>query len=81
MQRREFCDLLSELLERSGYSLTTEETQFPTYGDMYSQVCYHTPEDMLEEVGCIPIHDLKEEHDPVYMYLNYVIPKEVVIPL
>lgn len=75
MYRREFCDLLSELLERSGYSLTTEETVFPTYGDIYSDINYHTPEELVEAAGCIPCHTIIEECDPTYIYLNCVIPE------
>ena len=76
MYRREFCDLLSELLERSGYSLSTDE-----YSYDWDDVNYHTPEELVEAAGCIPCSSIREECDPLYIYLNWVLPEEVVIPL
>lgn len=77
MYRREFCDLLSELLERSGYSLTTEGED----GLINYDINYHTPEELVEAAGCIPCSSIREECDPLYIYLNCVLPEEVVTPL
>ena len=78
MQRREFCDLLSELLERSGYSLSTDEYSYDWDEEATFDVNYHTPEELVEAAGCIPCSSIREECDPLYIYLNCVLPEEVV---
>ena len=77
MERREFCELLNELLEYSGYSLTSNEIDYDWDENELNRLVYHTPEDMLDEAGYIPISNARGDHDSVKIYLNYVLLEEL----